>query len=215
MSNFKSLLLAIFFHLLIGLVINFSSSKNDTQTSFKNLSSVSIDSFSITHSQIASKEKFNFQKKNSQKNLPLSSPSHELETSNLKKDTESFNSKMVINQNSDDSKENFMANSQSISNGNISEHGGLDGDNEGVFNNSINEYRKPIYPRLAIKQNLEGAVKIEATVNSFGKILDVKIVQSSGHKILDDAAVSAVLLWTLKPTNKVFTFTKTIRFKLN
>ena len=44
------------------------------------------------------------------------------------------------------------------------------------------------YPKLAIRRNLEGTVVISFTIKQ-GKIVSYKIGTSSGHKILDDAAL--------------------------
>ena len=45
-----------------------------------------------------------------------------------------------------------------------------------------------IYPKLAIRRNLEGTAIISFSIKK-GKIVSYKISKSSGHKILDDAAL--------------------------
>ena len=45
-----------------------------------------------------------------------------------------------------------------------------------------------IYPKLAIRRNLEGTTIISFSIKK-GKIVSYKISKSSGHKILDDAAL--------------------------
>ena len=44
------------------------------------------------------------------------------------------------------------------------------------------------YPELAVRRNLEGTAVISFTIKQ-GKITSYKISTSSGHKILDDAAL--------------------------
>jgi protein TonB len=59
--------------------------------------------------------------------------------------------------------------------------------------------RRPDYPREALVKRLEGTVRVEAEVTPNGEALDVKVVTSSGHQILDDAAVRAVRRWRFRP----------------
>lgn len=44
------------------------------------------------------------------------------------------------------------------------------------------------YPRRAKKRKQEGTVKIRFTINRSGKLIDYKIIESSGHPLLDKAA---------------------------
>ena len=58
----------------------------------------------------------------------------------------------------------------------------------------------PDYPREAMRQGLGGTVELEILVGIDGRPLDVRIVRSSGHRVLDQAARRAVLAsWTFKP----------------
>ncbi|MGH8081566.1 MAG: energy transducer TonB [Lysobacter sp.] len=58
----------------------------------------------------------------------------------------------------------------------------------------------PAYPREAVMGNLTGVVELEILVGIDGKPLDVIIVRSSGHRILDQAAVKVVKSrWTFQP----------------
>ena len=47
------------------------------------------------------------------------------------------------------------------------------------------------YPRRAVRRELQGRLELDITLNTSGELLDITVVQSSGHKILDEAAVSA------------------------
>jgi|ERR1019366_3145267 TonB family protein len=51
----------------------------------------------------------------------------------------------------------------------------------------------PVYPELAKRMKISGVVKIEATVDSDGKVTDVKTV--AGNHLLSTAAEDAVRKW--------------------
>lgn len=61
----------------------------------------------------------------------------------------------------------------------------------------------PDYPREAIRRELEGTVLLQILVDVDGKPLDVRVHGSSGHRILDQAAVRHVLRhWTFRPATQ-------------
>jgi TonB family protein len=51
----------------------------------------------------------------------------------------------------------------------------------------------PVYPELAKKMHISGAVRLELSVDSEGQVQDVKVVQ--GHALLRVAAVTAAKQW--------------------
>lgn len=51
---------------------------------------------------------------------------------------------------------------------------------------------KRSYPRSARRLGLEGTVLVEMVINGKGDILSVKLIQSSGHEVLDQAAIAQV-----------------------
>jgi TonB family protein len=55
----------------------------------------------------------------------------------------------------------------------------------------------PIYPDIARRMKISGAVKIEATVDPDGKVSEAKTV--SGNRILAPAAEDAVRKWKFAP----------------
>ena len=64
------------------------------------------------------------------------------------------------------------------------------------------EYLKnpaPAYPEFARRQRQQGLVLLNVAVDRFGKPLTVDIKQSSGFRVLDQAAVKAVLKWKFRP----------------
>ena len=57
--------------------------------------------------------------------------------------------------------------------------------------NSLMSARRD-YPRSARRLGLEGTVLVEMVINHKGQILSVKLAQSSGHEVLDRAAIAQV-----------------------
>ncbi|MDP2793052.1 MAG: energy transducer TonB [Sulfurisoma sp.] len=49
------------------------------------------------------------------------------------------------------------------------------------------------YPREAVMRGIEGEALVNVTLDASGKVLEARIERSSGHAILDDAALSAAL----------------------
>lgn len=60
----------------------------------------------------------------------------------------------------------------------------------------------PEYPSLAQDRGLQGQVVLKVHVLASGKPDNVAVERSSGHKILDDAAVKAVLAWSFDPAKR-------------
>jgi protein TonB len=61
---------------------------------------------------------------------------------------------------------------------------------------------KPPYPSLAFRLKLEGKVTLIAEVGSDGRAGQVKILESSGHELLDQSALSTVKQWKFTPARK-------------
>jgi protein TonB len=57
----------------------------------------------------------------------------------------------------------------------------------------------PDYPPLARRRGQEGTVQLEVLVNSRGGVNDIRLAKSSGHELLDRAAVRAVQTWLFQP----------------
>lgn len=60
----------------------------------------------------------------------------------------------------------------------------------------------PEYPDFAADQGLEGTVVLRVKVLPNGKPGEVKVKKSSGHGILDDAAVTAAKRWAFTPAKR-------------
>ena len=59
--------------------------------------------------------------------------------------------------------------------------------------------RAPIYPESALRRGEEGRVLLRVDVSAEGMPLDVSVAGTSGHPILDSAALSAVRQWRFVP----------------
>ncbi len=78
----------------------------------------------------------------------------------------------------------------------------------------------PPYPRLARRLGYEGVVLIDVQVGCSGRCLSAEISKSSGHSVLDKAALEAVKNWKFNPARKAGTpvigcLRIPIRFSLN
>jgi periplasmic protein TonB len=60
----------------------------------------------------------------------------------------------------------------------------------------------PEYPSLARRRGYEGTVVIEAFVDREGRVQDLRLYQSSGHEVLDRAAMQAVKGWLFEPARR-------------
>ena len=57
----------------------------------------------------------------------------------------------------------------------------------------------PSYPRMARRRGYEGVSVIEFTIRTDGTCSAVRVAESSGHRVLDEAAIAAVLRWRFEP----------------
>jgi protein TonB len=57
----------------------------------------------------------------------------------------------------------------------------------------------PSYPAIARKRGYEGTVVLEVLVRPDGRVGDLRIITSSGHKTLDKSAMKTVKRWQFEP----------------
>jgi protein TonB len=62
--------------------------------------------------------------------------------------------------------------------------------------------QSPKYPYAARRRGIEGKVVIEAVVDRAGTVATAAVVVSSGHRLLDRAALSAVKRWIFHPARR-------------
>ncbi|MBK5344725.1 energy transducer TonB [Pseudomonas sp. TH49] len=77
----------------------------------------------------------------------------------------------------------------------------------------------PPYPQMALRRLWEGRVELRINVTAQGRAASVSVTRSSGHELLDDAAVETVRTWKFLPakhgdTPVSGTATQVIDFKL-
>jgi protein TonB len=60
----------------------------------------------------------------------------------------------------------------------------------------------PVYPPLARRRRLQGTVLVRVHVGVQGAVLDLQVERSSGHEILDRAALGAVRAWRFLPARR-------------
>jgi protein TonB len=57
----------------------------------------------------------------------------------------------------------------------------------------------PRYPAAARRRGVEGTVLVRLKVDGRGRVLDAEVLRSSGSKLLDEAAASALRRWRFTP----------------
>ncbi len=60
------------------------------------------------------------------------------------------------------------------------------------------------YPAEAVRRRLEGRVEVLVKVNAQGRVVKATVYRSSGHELLDDAAVQWVRRWEFDSADKAF-----------
>ena len=58
------------------------------------------------------------------------------------------------------------------------------------------------YPRLARQRGWQGQVVLKVRVSASGKASDILVETSSGHELLDEAAIEAVRSWRFSPARR-------------
>lgn len=91
------------------------------------------------------------------------------------------------------------------------------GDGQAVdFLDSVQSFTEPLYPKSALKRGIQGTIKVKIFINTEGLPDDIQILQSSGHKILDEAALVAIKKWVFKKRGgQLYYVVKTIVFQIN
>jgi TonB family protein len=69
---------------------------------------------------------------------------------------------------------------------------------------------EPIYPEIARKMNLNGAVRVQVVISTNGSVKETKVI--GGHPILVTAAVDAVKKWKFDPANAESTEILEVKF---
>jgi protein TonB len=59
-----------------------------------------------------------------------------------------------------------------------------------------------MYPTAARRRGIEGRVLLEVAVDADGRAVAVRVAESSGHRLLDEAALRAVRDWRFTPARQ-------------
>lgn len=93
--------------------------------------------------------------------------------------------------------------------------GEASGNGSGIsFGDAVTSFKEPAYPRLALRRGIEGSLKIKIVVSPEGVPREIIVLTSSGHEILDKAAIDAVRVWKFIPQAKPYFVLKTIVFQI-
>ncbi len=97
----------------------------------------------------------------------------------------------------------------------INKGGGFGTDNPGTLKAAI----PPIYPQKPLINKTEGWVKVQISVNEFGSVSTVTILDAEPARVFNNAAKKAVKKWKFHPKTvdgnaQSFIATQTIEFKL-
>jgi len=71
-----------------------------------------------------------------------------------------------------------------------------------------------VYPESALLRRLEGTVLLSLTVGPEGDVVDVELIESSGHGSLDRAAIHAARRYRFEPGGETITVSKPFTFRL-
>ena len=61
---------------------------------------------------------------------------------------------------------------------------------------------EPIYSQKSIRKGLEGITIIRVTIDKNGLVISAKVIDSSGHKDIDDASILAAMKSTFRPISE-------------
>jgi len=73
---------------------------------------------------------------------------------------------------------------------------------EAKFNANYGSNPKPKYPNIAASRGWEGTVRLLVKVSAEGDSEEVTVQRSSGHDVLDEAAIEAVEKWKFIPAKR-------------
>jgi protein TonB len=62
--------------------------------------------------------------------------------------------------------------------------------------------RRPAYPEASRRRGQEGTVQLELSVDANGRVVHVRVTESSGFSALDAAAVETLREWRFRPAQR-------------
>ena len=191
-TNIKSFQFSVFIHLVVGALIMFMISEEASKHYPK-----SVELISINLTSLGAKSKG----RRGSNEIPVKSHVGK----SLDHSTETISNTPMEER----------SNSSSINgNGNGSGSESI-GNKTSDFNESVQSFSEPLYPKAALRRGLQGALKLKILIGPEGTPLETQVLESSGHKILDDSALEAVNKWVFKKqSEKSYYVVKTIVFQI-
>jgi protein TonB len=71
-----------------------------------------------------------------------------------------------------------------------------------VLDASVLELATPAYPRRAARLGQEGTARVEIALSAEGEVIEIRILESSGHRLLDEAAIRAARAGRYRPATR-------------
>tara|TARA_Y100001968_G_C19375873_1_gene727622 strand:- start:215 stop:835 length:621 start_codon:yes stop_codon:yes gene_type:complete len=126
-------------------------------------------------------------------------------------------SKIMKEKNNISPSKNSLANQKRGIEGNLNsnelEKGSIKG--KGIEKITCLSCLKPKYPKLALKRGYEGILKLKILISKNGEVGDIKIIKSSGYKILDQSGIDAAKNSKFFPLKKERMLNIEYKLKLN
>lgn len=73
---------------------------------------------------------------------------------------------------------------------------------DAAANGQMKYCARPVYPPKAMAERMEGTVTLAYLIGTDGAVRDTRIIRSSGHDLLDEAARSGIALCHFTPRRK-------------
>jgi protein TonB len=73
---------------------------------------------------------------------------------------------------------------------------------EPIYSAAYLNNQPPVYPLTARRRGIEGTVLLRVEIHAHGHCQQVRVKRSSGHAVLDGAALEAVRQWHFVPARR-------------
>ena len=70
-----------------------------------------------------------------------------------------------------------------------------------IYKIGTNDNPHPIYPSVARKMGWEGKLILEVSIDKFGDVYNLNLIESSGYDVLDNISIATLKKWKFKPAN--------------
>jgi TonB family protein len=73
---------------------------------------------------------------------------------------------------------------------------------------------KPVYPRDALDQGVEGRVKVRLSVSRSGEVTDAEVLEAAPQGVFDHAVLRAVMKYKFEPNGESYLVDQTVVFRI-